>query len=153
MVCKYHFEKFRKHYIRLYIDDKQGGMLLSESNTLRITKVVECFHVKYIRNDKGSRMLLLESNLSKIMKETVCISWSQVRYTEINLYQIYWECWVWRKDIYSGKYPKARCGQPVVTYHLIPVSGLVCWLLNDPATCWCISGTDLLRQFYVLPHW
>ena len=29
---------------------------------------------------------------------------------------------------------------------------VVCWLLNDPATCECISGTDLLRQFYVLPH-
>ena len=25
-------------------------------------------------------------------------------------------------------------------------------LLNVPATCECISGTDLLRQFYVLPH-
>ena len=30
---------------------------------------------------------------------------------------------------------------------------LVGWLLNVPATCKCISGTDLLRQFYVLPHW
>ena len=30
---------------------------------------------------------------------------------------------------------------------------VVCWLLNVPATCWCISGTDLLKQFYVLPHW
>ena len=29
---------------------------------------------------------------------------------------------------------------------------LVCWLLNVPATGYCISGTDLLRQFYVLPH-
>ena len=29
----------------------------------------------------------------------------------------------------------------------------ICWLLNVPATCQCISGTDLLRQFYVLPHW
>ena len=28
----------------------------------------------------------------------------------------------------------------------------VCWLLNVPATCECISGTDLNRQFYVLPH-
>ena len=28
----------------------------------------------------------------------------------------------------------------------------VCWLLNVPATCECISGTDLLRQFYMLPH-
>ena len=27
------------------------------------------------------------------------------------------------------------------------------WLLNVPATCKCISGTDLLRQVYVLPHW
>ena len=26
------------------------------------------------------------------------------------------------------------------------------WLLNVRATCECISGTDLLRQFYVLPH-
>ena len=31
--------------------------------------------------------------------------------------------------------------------------GCCCWLLNAPATCKCISGTDLLRQFYVLPHW
>ena len=28
----------------------------------------------------------------------------------------------------------------------------VCWLLNVPATGECISGTDLLRQLYVLPH-
>ena len=28
----------------------------------------------------------------------------------------------------------------------------VCWLLNVPATGQCISGTDLLRQFDVLPH-
>ena len=30
---------------------------------------------------------------------------------------------------------------------------LLACLLNIPATCECISGTDLLRQFYVLPHW
>ena len=29
---------------------------------------------------------------------------------------------------------------------------VVCWLLNVPATCECISGTYLLRQLYVLPH-
>ena len=29
---------------------------------------------------------------------------------------------------------------------------VVGWLLNVPATCECTSGTDLLRQFYVLPH-
>ena len=32
-------------------------------------------------------------------------------------------------------------------------SCIVCWLLNVPATCKCISGTGLLRQLYVLPHW
>ena len=31
-------------------------------------------------------------------------------------------------------------------------SCFVCWLLIVPATCECISGTDLHRQFYVLPH-
>ena len=29
-------------------------------------------------------------------------------------------------------------------------SQFVCWLLIIPATCECISGTDLHRQFYVL---
>ena len=29
---------------------------------------------------------------------------------------------------------------------------VVCWFLNVPATCKCISETDLLRQFYMLPH-
>ena len=29
---------------------------------------------------------------------------------------------------------------------------VVCCLLNVPATCECISGTDLLIQVYVLPH-
>ena len=29
---------------------------------------------------------------------------------------------------------------------------VVDWLFNVPATCECIKGTDLLRQFYVLPH-
>ena len=33
------------------------------------------------------------------------------------------------------------------------VAVVVCRLLNVPATCYSISGTDLLRQFYVLPHW
>ena len=31
--------------------------------------------------------------------------------------------------------------------------GLVGWLFIVPATCYCVSGKDLLRQFYVLPHW
>ena len=28
----------------------------------------------------------------------------------------------------------------------------VCWLFDVPATGQCISATDLLRQFDVLPH-
>ena len=30
---------------------------------------------------------------------------------------------------------------------------LLCWLLNVPLTSLCTSGTDLLRQLYMLPHW
>ena len=37
--------------------------------------------------------------------------------------------------------------------HLGIVWEFVCWLLNVSATCECISGKDLLRQFYVLPFW
>ena len=33
------------------------------------------------------------------------------------------------------------------------VGCLLACLLNVPATCQCISGTDLLWQFYTLPHW
>ena len=32
------------------------------------------------------------------------------------------------------------------------VGCLLACLLNIPATCLCISGTDLLTQLYVLPH-
>ena len=46
---------------------------------------------------------------------------------------------------------------PVVCVHSVLKYGnsvlFVFWLLNVPATCKCISGTNLLRQFYVLPHW
>ena len=38
---------------------------------------------------------------------------------------------------------------PVIRLNIMFVG----WLLNVPATGSCISGTDLLRQFYVLPHW
>ena len=47
-------------------------------------------------------------------------------------------------------------GVVVVVIKLVAVAPMVClfvgWLLNVPATCECISGTDLHRQFYVLPH-
>ena len=39
----------------------------------------------------------------------------------------------------------------VGTCMLVPLDVVVCWLLNIPATCLCISGANLLRQFYVLP--
>ena len=41
--------------------------------------------------------------------------------------------------------------QVLISQHSVN-SFLFCWLLNVPATCECISGTDLLRQFHVLPH-
>ena len=46
-----------------------------------------------------------------------------------------------RKGRGGGEDEKVRvCASAVV---------VVCWLLNVPATCKCISGTDQLRQFYV----
>ena len=33
------------------------------------------------------------------------------------------------------------------------VAWMVSWFFNVPATIWCISGKDLHRQLYVLPHW
>ena len=39
-------------------------------------------------------------------------------------------------------------------HHLRDVKAVVCWLLNPvSATCKSIPGTDLLRQFDMLPHW
>ena len=32
------------------------------------------------------------------------------------------------------------------------LSGRCCWLLDVPVTWWCISGTELLILFIVLPH-
>ena len=46
---------------------------------------------------------------------------------------------------------KGGDGEVEVT-SLLTVCLFVGWLLNVPETCECISGTDLLRQFYVLPH-
>ena len=51
---------------------------------------------------------------------------------------------VWRGREGHGFYHRDEGGVVVV---------VVCWLLKVPATCQCISGTDLHRQFYVLPHW
>ena len=56
----------------------------------------------------------------------------------------------------SGNRPRADdvYDKPIESKEIFTALGLwfVCWLLNVPATCKCISGTDLLRQFYVLPH-
>ena len=34
----------------------------------------------------------------------------------------------------------------------LPTNMFVGWLLSIPATCECISGTDQLGKFYMLPH-
>ena len=52
------------------------------------------------------------------------------------------------------KFPKKKVGtQNGHLNHYANEVVVVCWLLDVPATCECISGADLLRQFYVLPHW
>ena len=52
--------------------------------------------------------------------------------------------------------PTLRCSDHltglVVRFSPRKVCWFVCWLLNVPATCECISGTDLHRQLYVLLH-
>ena len=42
---------------------------------------------------------------------------------------------------------------PSFTHRSVHISVVVvCWLLNFPAKCSCISGMDPRRQFYMLPH-
>ena len=43
--------------------------------------------------------------------------------------------------------------QVVERYGINTAKILFCWFPIVPATCQCISGMDLLRQFYVLPNW
>ena len=50
----------------------------------------------------------------------------------------------------SSKFMTFQWQDSIYPLLLVVVVG---WLLNVPATCECISGTDLLRQFYMLPHW
>ena len=76
-----------------------------------------------------------------------------------------------RLQAVSARLPWKRCQRTVVCKHTsqwmlflwcltsqqlaelyLRVCLLVGCLLNVPATCGCISGTDLLRQLYVLPH-
>ena len=63
-----------------------------------------------------------------------------------------WRSWrnsqYWRQDNYKLTFCR-RHWRPSWTKACL----FVCWLLIVPATCECISGTDLHRQFYVLPHW
>ena len=46
----------------------------------------------------------------------------------------------------------ARSSSSSNSSKVMEVLFVVCWLLNVPATCESILGTDLLRQFYLLPH-
>ena len=53
--------------------------------------------------------------------------------------------------------PSSAANLRKLSYGALPRSAAVvvvdvCWLLNVPATCLCISGTDPLRQSYVLPN-
>ena len=56
---------------------------------------------------------------------------------------------------FSYKYLQESCWRlPIVApFHGQRSLSCVCWLLDVPATRYCISGTDLLRQLYILPHW
>ena len=54
-------------------------------------------------------------------------------------------------------YLKSGCPFETIPETIAPLKKIVstvvvCWLLNVPATDYCMSGTDLLRQFYMVPH-
>ena len=71
--------------------------------------------------------------------------WLQNIYCSTASYMMLWDGRVARTSTTEGQ---------VLWYHGgAEVCLFVGWLFNVPATCECISGTDLLRQFYVLPHW
>ena len=53
---------------------------------------------------------------------------------------------------YTSTKPDSSSTVVVVVVAVVVVVVVVGWLLNVPATCECISGSDLLRQVYVLPH-
>ena len=60
------------------------------------------------------------------------------------------------KNSAAGKAGLLR-GDTILEVRVLGLGGggvclFVCWLLNVPATCECISGMDLHRQFNVLPH-
>ena len=55
------------------------------------------------------------------------------------------------QQLYGGSLPKYTTNGPLLKCSRLVVV-VVCRLHNAPATCECISGTDLLRQVYVLPH-
>ena len=55
--------------------------------------------------------------------------------------------------LYTHDYPAATCPSKINTLYTHGYPAAVRWLLNVPATCKCISGTDLLRKLYMLPHW
>ena len=52
----------------------------------------------------------------------------------------------------SGEKTEPTFLSSAVGFACLFVCWLVGWLLNVPGTCECISGTDLHRQFYVLPQ-
>ena len=64
-----------------------------------------------------------------------------------------------KKQVVKGRHGSGNKGnigsgqnKSKVCSYILKERLFVGWLLNVPATCECISGTDLHRQFYVLPH-
>ena len=109
--------------------------------------------------------------LTCIMSEAVSLRWAAAEQTSqtLNCEYVLQHCQVndaERLNITRSNHTRNRQNKVGVdmTHHKKTIRkyhkqgpGLEClfvgWLLNIPATCQCISGTDLLRQFYVLPHW
>ena len=70
---------------------------------------------------------------------------------------IIWKKGKWRRQV--ADIPSSKTGNDLFNHTNINIVSntiwgvVICWLLNDPATPLCGSGTDLIRPLYMLPHW
>ena len=58
-----------------------------------------------------------------------------------------------REGVLTRTHERGYTTQTYMRTHKYTCGLFVGWLHNVPATCYCVSETDLVRQFYVLPHW
>ena len=121
-----------------------------------------CWDVKQPTNKHHNIIIIaLKGAIRRELSPTLMLKWprrhrAQITCNVSSAYQVqHAVCHLVRRENSSIKFDGLKF---VFAYfigwnHLLTKEGFVCRLLNVPARCQCISGTDLLRQVYVLPHW